>query len=159
MADCFCGCHRKIGATKMSLKSANGVGRQAADTADGLRETVEPLLVENPHNATAEQVAGMRDTYERHRRECEDAASTCRDVVHGDRAFSEVDWPVVRKKVKDASGMLSRRARRKVRRPSRYAGKFRLPALLVCVRGRIRLPTPRRRDRRRGLHRRGAGVA
>ena len=107
MAECFCGCHRKVGATKMALKSANSVGRQAADTADGLRATVEPLLAENPHNATAEQAAGMRNLYERHRRECEDAAATCRDVVHGDLAFGEVDWPTVRKKVKDAGGMLS----------------------------------------------------
>ena len=49
----------------------------------------------------------LRNIYERHRRECEDAAATYRDVVHGDLAFGEVDWPAVRKKVKDAGGMLS----------------------------------------------------
>ena len=103
MAECFCGCGRKVGGLIGSRKSANGVGRKARDTAEQL-EALRPTLVQRGAEAgsSTSKITALLD---KHLEGCHSAEETCRDVVHEERSFKEVDWPSVRNLVKQGEGM------------------------------------------------------
>jgi hypothetical protein len=105
MSVCFCGCGTKVGAFKASIKSANGVGRTALNTASSLREKVLPFIEANPNGASEEAQCHLRDKAEEALRHSDVAQVVCAEVVHGGRPFSEVDWPEIRSDLKEAVGM------------------------------------------------------
>lgn len=103
MAECFCGCGRKVGGLMNSRKSANGVGRTSREAASEL-EALRPALIERSEQIgrDPEGIIGMLDD---HLRGCEAAEQICREVVHEERDFKSVDWSSVRTDVRNARGM------------------------------------------------------
>jgi hypothetical protein len=100
MAQCFCGCGRKVGLFPAGVRSANGVGQRVSDALDGIEQDVRPYLT------GAEQDNAFVMHVDKQVREGEEFEAQCCEVVHGGIEFADVMWPVVRQWVRDAQGMV-----------------------------------------------------
>lgn len=107
MANCFCGCGRKVGTFEVQTKSANKVGRSVVDAREQMEHDVLPPLerrFRNPqpdHDSVAAALAMADDLVAAGRQH----EQTCRAVVHREEAFAAVAWPEIRAWVRKAQGM------------------------------------------------------
>jgi hypothetical protein len=103
MAECYCGCGRKLGALASGRKSANKVGRLVREAFMAVGQEVVPRVEASDELSNGPFGERVRATLAEGLR----ADEACRDVVHEQREFAAVDWGAIRAWVRDAQGMVS----------------------------------------------------
>jgi hypothetical protein len=98
MAECYCGCGRKLGAFATGRKSANKMGRTITETLVAIGQHVAP---EDPK---AEALAERIRATVQHGHWFE---QDCRKVVHDEMSFGDAPWPGIREWIREAQGMVS----------------------------------------------------
>ena len=97
MTKCFCGCGREVGGFMNKRKSANSLGRLSEELAQQVREI--PVAADAPPESI--------DFASKRLASVEAASILCREVVHEERDFADVDWPSIRAQIKDVQGFVA----------------------------------------------------
>jgi hypothetical protein len=103
MAECYCGCGRKLGALASHRKSANKLGGLVTEALNAIDNEVRPKLDGLGPKLRAMQAERVDQTV----KEGGWFEQDCRRVVHEEMKFGDAPWPAIREWIRDAQGLVS----------------------------------------------------